>query len=487
MLEAPVVLLAVLLVVGWSVATFAQPAPLALVDAHAIDRYVTAEMRRQGLPGVEIGIYRQGHAIFEKGYGLANVELNVPVRTQTLMQSGSVGKQFTATAIMILVDQGKLALKDSVTRFFTDAPDSWKPILVENLLSHTSGLAEYESDARTAPGGEFDLRMDFSDAELLAKIEKLPLEFAPGAKWEYSNTNYVLLGLLIHRVSGMPWNEFLKQYVLEPIGMHETRVISDRSIVMNRAAGYELEDGELRNQSFVSHTFNSTADGTLYFDVVDLEQWDRALYGTQLLNADALKLMWTPFLLSDGKPNAAGYGFGWQVSSVNGHRVIEHGGAWQGFTCHIARYVDDGLSVVVLTNLDSDHAAPENIERVVAGIINPALLPKIREPIVDAQPSIASSVKGMLQSTLRGENAGSFFAAEAGYRFSATSAAGLSAALPSVWDKAPLVLLQRHPEQGLVASTFRVGVPGDTRSIKVTTDTTGKITRYHIAADPDNR
>lgn len=466
-------------------AAAAPPPPL--LDVRAIDRYVLAEQRRQHIPGIELAVYRQGHAILEKGYGMANVELNVPVRAQTLMQSGSVGKQFTATALMMLVEQGKVSLKDSITRFFPDAPDSWKPILVENLLSHTSGLAEYESDARSAPGGDFDLRLDFSEDELLQKIERMPIEFASGNKWEYRNTNYALLGILIHRATGLPYGEFLKQRIFSPLGMHDTRIISERAIVMNRAAGYELDGGVLQNQTYVSPTFNSTADGTMYFDVVDLEQWDRALYGTALLTAESLKLMWTPFVLNDGKPNKAGYGFGWEAGDVNGHRVIEHGGAWQGFTCHIARYVDDSVTVVVLTNLDAQHADPQSIARVVAGIVDPNLVPKVVDSIADAQPSLAANFRRLLQAVQHGEDASGLLAAQSEFHVTAEIAADLAASLPQLWEKAPMTLLDRAVDAGNTVSTYRVGVIGDTRWVRVHTDAAGKILRFRVEPDRNLR
>ena len=304
----------------------AQTTQLSLTQRTVIDRYVTAEMARQRIPGAEVGIYRDGAALLEKGYGLANVELPAPVRPETIMQSGSVGKQFAATALMMLVEQGKVGLNDSITKYFPDAPVRWQPVKVKNLLSHTSGLAEYVSGARVKPGGEFYLRLDFTEDELVHKIEQLPIEFKPGDDWTYRNTNYVLLGILIHRVTGMFYGDYLHEKIFAPLDMNATRIISDQDIIPNRAAGYRISGGKLKNQEFVSPTFNSTADGTLYFNVVDLEKWDRALYGASLLTRASLDRMWTPFLLNDGKVNTAGYGFAWLVADVNGHKVIEHRG-----------------------------------------------------------------------------------------------------------------------------------------------------------------
>src|SRR5262249_14488901 len=152
----------------------------------------------------------------------------------------------------------------------SDAPATWKPILIKNLLSHTSGLAEYESEERTGPKGPFYLRLDFSEDELLSKIEAMPIEATPGEKWDYRNTNYVLLGMLIHKVTGKPSHNFLGDRFFKPLGMPSPRLTSDGNITPNRAAGYEIEEGQLKNQDGAPPKFNPTADGALYFNVLDL-------------------------------------------------------------------------------------------------------------------------------------------------------------------------------------------------------------------------
>lgn len=346
--------------------------PLTAQQLSAIDRYVTSQMTRQQLPGLALGVYRNGHTVLAKGYGLANVELDVPMSADSVLQSGSVGKSFTATAVMMLVEQGKVSLDDSIRQYFPEAPASWAPITVANLLSHTSGLSAYDTPELQKPGAPLDIRQDFTDAQLTAAIAKLPINFKAGESWAYENTNFVLLGILIHRVSGQPYGAFLQQRIFKPLGMTSSRVISDLDLVPNRASGYEKVDGVLRNQEWVSPTFNATADGTLYFTVRDLERWDRALYDETLLKKASLRKMWTPYPYA-GKQRAQGYGFGWEIRTINGHPVVEHGGSWQGFTSSISRYLDDRLTVVVLTNLDAEHSYPEVIGRGVAGVIEPGL------------------------------------------------------------------------------------------------------------------
>jgi CubicO group peptidase (beta-lactamase class C family) len=295
----------------------------------SIDRFVAAEMGREHVPGLAIGIYSRGQILLAKGYGLANVELNVAVKPETVFQSGSVGKQFVSAAIMMLVEEGKIALDDSIVKYFPSAPKSWEAIQVKNLLSHTSGLAEYESEERIGPKGPFYLRLDFTEDELVEKVESLPVEFKPGERWNYRNTNYLLLGVMIHKLTGSFYADYLQARIFKPLGMSSTRLISEVDIIPNRSSGYELHDDKLQNQSWVSPTFDSTADGTLYFNVMDLAKWDEALYETKLLKQSSLDQIWTVFPLNDGKPNPGDYGFGWRISSVNGHKVIGHGGGWQ--------------------------------------------------------------------------------------------------------------------------------------------------------------
>ena len=356
-----------------SAAAATSASDLDLEKLQAIDRFVADEMGREHIPGLQVGVYSRGRILLAKGYGLANVELNVPVKPETIFQSGSVGKQFVSAAIMMLVEQGKVGLDDSIVKYFPDAPESWKPVRIKNLLSHTSGLGEYESGDRIGPAGPFYLRLDFSENELVHKIEALPIDFAPGEKWSYRNTNYVLLGAVIHKVTGMFYADYLEEKIFKPWYMTSTRLISDRDVIPNRSSGYEFSGGRLRNQEWVSPTFNSTADGTLYFNVLDLANWDEALYGTSLLKQSSLDRIWTVFPLNNGSPNPSGYGFGWEIQNLNGHRIIEHGGAWQGFTCDIRRAVDDEVTVVVLTNLAG--ANPGLFAERISGIVRPSSAP----------------------------------------------------------------------------------------------------------------
>jgi CubicO group peptidase (beta-lactamase class C family) len=344
------------LILFLSTTSFAQDGVTAKVD-----EYIRAEMRAQKIPGVSLAVIKNGEIVLAKGYGLANIEHQVPVKPETIFQSGSMGKQFTATAVMMLVEEGKLSLDDKLIKFFPDGPEAWRNITVRHLLTHTSGMGDYPDD--------FDLRRDYTEDEMLQRIKTIPLAFQPGEKWSYSNLAYVTLGVLIHKVSGKFYGDFLQERVFKPLGMSTARVISEADIVPNRAAGYRLVNGELKNQNWVSPTLNTTADGALYLTVYDMAKWDAALYTEKLLKRSSLDQMWTPVKLNDGKTSP--YGFGWALGNVHGHRLIEHGGAWQGFKSQISRYVDDKLTVVVFAN--QARANPAKLAHGVAAIYNPEL------------------------------------------------------------------------------------------------------------------
>jgi CubicO group peptidase (beta-lactamase class C family) len=345
------------------------------VRADKIDDYVNAQIRERNIPGLSIAVVRDGQVVKAQGYGLANVELNAPATADTIYQSGSVGKQFTATLVMMLVEDGKLKLDESIRTYMPEAPATWQDIRIRHLLSHTAGVSN-------ALYNELDMRRDYTEEELFKRIAELPLDFKPGEKWNYSNCGYVTLGILIHRVSGKFYGDLLRERIFEPLGMTTARIISEADIIPNRAAGYLLRDGKLRNQDWVSPSLNTTADGALYLTVLDLAKWDAALYTEKLLKKSSLDLMWTPVRLNDG--TTAPYGFGWFLGNVNGHRLIQHGGAWQGFNADIARYVDDKLTVIVLANRAG--AAPDAIGRGIIGLYSPGLAPVERTAVrIDPQ------------------------------------------------------------------------------------------------------
>jgi len=331
-----------------------------------VDEYVQSVMKERKIPGIALLVVQDGKAVRSQGYGFSNVELQVPVKPETLFQSGSVGKQFTATAVMMLVEEGKVGLEDPLTKYFPDGPAAWKNVTVRQLLSHTAGFTDYPEN--------FDFRRDRTEDEILKAIEAVPLAYPPGTKWSYSNLGFATLGILIHKASGKFYGDFLQERVFGPLGMTTTRIISEEDIIPNRSAGYRLVKGQLKNQEWVSPTLNTTADGSLYFSILDLQKWDAALTQGKLLKKSSFDEMWTIAKLKDGTPNSGHYGFGWFLENIHGHPIIEHEGAWQGFNTSINRYVNDKLTVVVLTNLAA--CDPGDIAHHVAGLYVPELTPE---------------------------------------------------------------------------------------------------------------
>ena len=367
---------------------------IALAQDHVqsrIDSVVKAEMARQKIPGVAVAVIKGSEVMLAKGFGEANVEHHVPVTPQTVFQSGSVGKQFTSTAVMLLVQDGKLALTDSITKFFPNAPATWKGITVRHLLTHTSGIPDYTTDA-------FDYRRDYTEDDIVQMASKLTPEFPPGSRWNYSNTGYALLGIIIRKVSGQFYGDVLRERVFKPLGMQSARVISEADIVPHRAAGYDLVKGELKNQEWVSPTLNTTADGSLYLSLQDYIAWDRGLRAKKILSPESWATVFTPATLTSGKRYP--YGFGWSIDTLAGKLRIHHGGAWQGFQTYISRYIGDDMTVVALSNLGPSE--PSAIVDGIAGILDPAFAAKPPKPIADHEPKVREKLDAILEATRDG-------------------------------------------------------------------------------------
>ncbi|RKH63117.1 serine hydrolase domain-containing protein [Corallococcus aberystwythensis] len=426
-----------------------------------IDAFVRAEQKRLGVPGLAVGVVSHGRVVLAKGYGFANLEHGVPVGTDTLFQSGSVGKMFTATALMLQVEAGRVSLSDSVTKYFPDAPATWKPITVRHLLTHTSGIKDLE--------GLLDERKDYTEQQFAEFIYKLPLEFPAGLRWNYSNSGYVLLGILVNRVAGMTYQEVLARQVFKPAGMKTARGISEADVIPNRAAGYQLVGGAVKNQGWVSQSLNTTGDGALYFSLKDMLAWEEAVEKRALLTQDSWREVLSPVKLNSGA--AWPYGFGWEVLDRNGKPLHQHTGAWQGFRTAYARFLGDGLSIVVLANLD--RANPTLFVEGIAAIVNPALAVPPLKPIPDTEPEVTAKLAALLEKTRQGAWEPSMFAyvpdrfmAEAGPYFQAT--------LQKLGPAGPLVLAKRETrgddrlytylvQFGAATWRYRVGLSTDDR------------------------
>jgi len=239
--------------------------------ADPIDDIVASEIKRQHSPAIALAVVRNGLPVKVRGYGIAHLEHRAPATAATLFQTASVGKQFTAALVMLMVRDGKVRLDDPVATTLPDAPAAWSGITVRHLLNHTAGLES------TDPA--VDLQKDYSEAELLASAYKVPLKSAPGERFAYSNLGYQVLGFLCARVGGRHWGEQMRDRMFLPLGMADTRVISEREVTPGRAAGYERFEGAFENQRGVAPTLNTTADGSLYVSARDPVRWSAGAPG----------------------------------------------------------------------------------------------------------------------------------------------------------------------------------------------------------------
>jgi len=347
-------------------------------------------MRRQNIPGISLAVVKDGKPLYVKSYGVATLEHDVPARPQTVYQIGSVGKQFTAVAVMMLANEHKLDLDDPLAKYLPEVPQSWGKVTLRLMLNHQSGIPQFTTPERRL----LDLAHDYADLELIQLASSQPLDFEPGTDVSYSDTGYVLLGFVINRVAGMFYGDFLQQRVFGPLGMKQTRVISDKDIVPNRASGYEkAEGGALYNQTYVSPALNRTADGSLYSTVLDLMQWDRALYGDAVLPQTTLERMWRIDPHRNGQRPLYHFGYGWESNRLRDRRLVEYDGNWQGFQAVMSRYVDKKLTVILLTNLSL--CRTEQLGHAVAGLVDPDLTP-YPESIPDSDPGKTAEFKAFL-------------------------------------------------------------------------------------------
>jgi CubicO group peptidase (beta-lactamase class C family) len=351
-----------------------------------VDSCVAAQMSIRHIPGLALAVIKDGAPVKVKGYGLANVELNVPVSVNTVFQSASIGKQFTAALIMLLVEQGKINLDSPITTYFPNSPAAWEKITVRHLLTHTSGIIDHAGDSLAV-----NFRLDYTEDQMLEKIRQIPLAFQPGEKWAYSNSGYVLIGILIHKISGQFHGDLMQRYIFDPLSMGTARIISEADIITDRAAGYRLEKGEWKNQDWVSPSINTTAAGSLYFTILDLVKWDSALASGRILSKASYDQIWSPVRLTSDSLHP--YGFGWSLSPVNGRRAVSHPGGWQGFNNYIARYIDDRLTVILLSNLSPDN--PGKIAQAVAAIYVPALAERVPHNMPDRERSFKPVVESL--------------------------------------------------------------------------------------------
>lgn len=342
-------------------ARFAIAALLALIlvpqtRADALDDYARDRMKQLGFPGLAVAVVRNGEVARMRTWGLADVAKKTPVTRDTVFELGSLSKQFTAVAVMMLAEEGKLRIDESIARYLPEVPGAWAKITIRNLLTHSAGVKEYLADAELA--GRVHAAANHDEVGRLL-LEGLPLEFAPADTWSYSNSGYLLLGRIVERTSGMTYGGFLEQRIFAPLGMSASG-ISDGSKRKNAARGYGLDDGKFVPRDPVPP--NAFAAGGVVSTIADMARWDAALRAGKLLTKESWEEIWTPLALSRGGTPPFSYGFGWVIDRHHGETVVLHSGGTPGFSSAIRRHLGTGTSVVVLANRGDrivDHLAME--------------------------------------------------------------------------------------------------------------------------------
>jgi len=314
-------------------------------------------------PVASVVIMEKGEIIHQAGYGLANVELGVPITHDTVFRIGSVTKQFTAAGIMLLQQRGLLSTSDQIEKYLPDYPTHGHVITIDNLLTHTSGIMSYTN----LPGYmNTEIRDDLTTEELIDVFDNLPMEFAPGNKWNYNNSGYVLLGAIIEAVSGQSYEDFIAEQIAGPLGLEST-LYGGPKLIPNRASGYDTDDdGNVVNADFLSMT-QPHAAGSLLSTTGDLVDWHKALTGGEFIHDDSYEKMTTSFELNDGELYP--YGYGLAIGTMRGRRSISHGGGIHGFSCYTMWLPDEDIYVAVLSNGAANGPGPTMVASLAAAML----------------------------------------------------------------------------------------------------------------------
>lgn len=311
-------------------------------------------------PGAVALVVKDGKVVYRKAFGMANLELGVPMRPEMVFEVGSVTKQFTAVAILMLAEQGKLSLSDRISKYFPDSPYKDAKITIEHLLTHTSGIPSYTNSPNWGPAV---WRKDMTPQEILDITKGAPLDFAPGTKWAYNNTGYVMLGVVIEKASGTSYAEFVQKNIFDKLGMTGALYGSHETVVPNRATGYSRAGDAFANAPYLSMT-QPYAAGSLMMSADDLAIWNAAISSGKLISKASWQKAFTPYRLVNGESTR--YGYGWQVEEFDEHPIVRHGGGIPGYISETIRMPEDDVYVVLLTNVTPPLSDPEFISTKIA-------------------------------------------------------------------------------------------------------------------------
>lgn len=355
--------------------------------ADAVDEYIKAEMKKSRIPGLSLAVVMNGRVVKAAGYGFSNVETQTPATSETAYKIASLSKPIIATAVMLLDQQGRISLDDSVARYLANVPASWANITVRQLLSHTAGLTRDPSDYQP-----------YIEQQPIAVIEStysLPLQSKPGEKWSYSNIGYYVLAEIITRVTGMQWSDFIAQQLFEPAGMTSTRLTSIPAMIPNRSRGYEVDETGLSN---AEDWIAVRPSGAYVSTVLDLAKLDMFLVSRNPLDAVRQAAIMSPAMLPEGK--AASYGLGWSLDTYLGEERVSHDGQFPGFRSDWERFPGQRLSVILLANLGS--ARVQRLVPKIAGFYSPELVsPEFTASVVRSSSLISVGEEAVISVDVR--------------------------------------------------------------------------------------
>ena len=437
---------------------FLWPLAATAASPDEFDRYALTQIQRQHIPGLALAIVRGDRVVKMGGYGLANVELGVPASADTIFEIGSITKSFTSMAVLLLRERGRVSLDDRLDEYLADIPDAWKPVTIRQLLSHTSGVPDYEEVM-----GYDSYRNIMTPGQVIALVSAKPLDFPSGSQWRYSNTGYYLLTLVIEKVSAEKYADFVTKNILKPAGMTHTRASDPGDVIRQRAAGYEYRDG-FHNRDAIQPSATGGA-GMLVSTVGDMVRWASILGKRQILKPESYALMLTDSVLADG--SHSGYGFGWFVSPMRERRAVAHSGGTAGFSCNLLYLPDDDVTIVVLTN--SGNANPVSLTDHFARVLVPALR---YTKIPDPRPEVGQRLLDYYRHRVDAEPHLSAFTPEFGKQVAEYWTAGLDY-YKAIGAPTGVELVEQLPAEGRVR--YRVRYRDVARLVLLKLDAEGRI------------
>lgn len=359
----------------------------------ATDDEVQAYMAEARVPGMTFAVIKDGKVVREGAYGFADLENDAKVKPNSVFELGSVTKQFTAALIMKLKEQGKLSLADPLSKYLPDVQDAWKHLTIAQLLNHTSGIPDYLS-----PLYGFSMRRDYKPSEVIALLDKKPLDYTPGDSWMYTNTGFFLLGMIIEKLTGKEYKDVLEEEIFKPLEMTDTDYFKPYKVYKNRAFGYTATAKEFRVPEVLRPSAAYSA-GAIVSTAPDMAKWVIALTSGKVVSPESLKEMWTPAALNGGRTYP--YGAGWFIDEVSGHRFIHHGGNTYGCSAEVSLFPDDHVAVVILGNVygrDFSGLAIPIAAKYIPSLKPPSFKVADKDPNRDRTLSLFETMRALLNS-----------------------------------------------------------------------------------------